>query len=150
MNPRLLVSIIALLALSPAVRADVKLPPVFSDHMVLQADFNVPVFGSAELGEQITVEFNGQKKTATTGKDGKWLARLDPLKAGGPFELKIAGKNTLVLKDVLVGEVWVAAGQSNMRFSLANATNGKDDASSANHPNLRFLRVGGKWQTCTP
>jgi sialate O-acetylesterase len=150
MDPRLLVPILTLLTLSTCVQADVTVRSLFSDHMVLQADLNVPVFGSADPEEQVTVEFNGQKKTATTDREGKWLVRLDPLKAGGPFEMKIVGKNTLVFKDVLVGEVWIASGQSNMRFSLANATNGKDDAASADYPNLRFLRVNGKWQTCNP
>src|SRR5581483_6913334 len=109
MNPRLLVSLLTLLASATGAHADVTLPSIFSDHMVLQAELNVPVFGSAAPGEQITVEFNGQKKTTNADKEGKWLVRLDPLKAGGPFELKVAGKNTLVLRDVLVGEVWIAA-----------------------------------------
>ena len=78
MNPHVHVSLLALFASLTVAHADVKLPSVFSDHMVLQADCNVPVFGSAEPGEQVTVEFNGQKKTANTGKDGKWLVRLDP------------------------------------------------------------------------
>ena len=131
MNPRFLASILTLLALAPYAHADVKLPSVFSDHMVLQAELAAPVFGTADPGEEVTVEFNGQKKSAIAGKDGRWLVRLEPLKVGGPFEMKIAGKNTLLLKDVLVGEVWAAAGQSNMRYSLGQATNGKDDAAGA-------------------
>ena len=150
MQSRLLVSILALLTLATSARADVKVALVFSDHMVLQADFIIPVFGSAEPGEQVVVEFNGQKKTANTGKDGKWLVRLDPVKPGGPFDMKVVGNNTLLFKDVLVGEVWVAAGQSNMRYSLTNATTGRADAANADYPNLRFLRVGGTWQTCSP
>jgi sialate O-acetylesterase len=136
------------LTLATPARADVKLPGVFSDHMVLQADLTIPVFGAAAPGEEVTVELGEQKKTTTADKDGKWLLRLGPTKPGGPFEMKIAGSNTLVLKDVLVGEVWVAGGQSNMRYPLAQATNGKDDAASANFPSIRYLRVGGKWQTC--
>ena len=150
MNPRLCVSLAVLLLLVPAVRADVKVPSVFSDHMVLQTDLAVPVFGSADPGEVVVVEFNDQKKMATTGQDGKWLVRFEPLKPGGPFEMKIAGKNTLLLKDVLVGEVWTASGQSNMRYPLSQATNGKEDAAAATLPNIRYLRVGGKWQKCSP
>ncbi len=131
-------------------RADVTLPPIFSDHAVLQADRAVPVFGTAAPGEEVAVEFQSQKKTARADRDGKWLVRLDPLKAGGPFEMKIAGGNTVLLKDMLVGEVWIAGGQSNMRFPLSNATNGKEDATRANVPEIRFLRVGGRWQTCNP
>src|ERR1043165_6619135 len=92
------------------VRADVKLPSVFSDQMVLQAERAVPVFGTAEPGEEVAVEFQSQKKMAVADKEGKWLVRLDPCKPGGPFEMKIAGKNMLLLKDVLIGEVWIAAG----------------------------------------
>jgi sialate O-acetylesterase len=149
MNPRL-VSLLALITLTSAARADVKLPPVFSDHMVLQADLAAPVFGTAAPDEAVTVEFAGQKKTATAGKDGKWLVKLDPVKAGGPFELKVAGTNSLAVKDVLVGEVWIAGGQSNMRFQLSKATNGKEDAAKAYYPNLRFMNPGGKWEVCIP
>jgi sialate O-acetylesterase len=150
MNPRCTSAIVLLLLLVPPARADVKLAPVFSDHMVLQADQLVPVWGVADPNETVAVEFNGQKQTVSADADGKWLVRLNPRQPGGPFEMKVTGKNTLVLKDVLVGEVWVAAGQSNMRFPLSQATGGKDAAAAANFPAIRFLRVGGKWQTCGP
>lgn len=150
MNPHLLASIFIPFVLATAVHAHVALPPVFSDHMVLQAEADLPVFGDADPDEQVTVGLNGQKKTGLADKNGKWLVRLDPLQAGGPFEMRVTGKNELVLNDVLIGEVWVAGGQSNMRYPLANATHGKEDATNANYPSLRFLRVGGKWQTCSP
>lgn len=150
MNCRLL-PVLAFILLAPCTsRAEVTLPSAFSDHMVVQADQAVPIFGSAAPGETVTVEVAGQSKTAVTGDDGKWLLRLDPLKSGGPFELHVKGKNALTIKDVLVGEVWLAAGQSNMRFPLAQATDGKEDAARANFPIIRFLRVGGKWQECSP
>jgi sialate O-acetylesterase len=152
MKARWLGSILALAALAAGTpaQADVKLPAVFSDQMVLQAGLAVPVFGVADPGEEVAVQFRGQTKNAVAGKDGKWQVRLAPLEPDGPFEMKIIGRNTLALKDVLVGEVWVASGQSNMRFPLANATGGKDEAAKANFPDIRYLRVGGRWQTCTP
>ncbi len=149
MNLRLGLACVAV-ALAPAARADVTLPAVFSDHMVLQAGMAAPVFGTAAPGEAVVVAINGQKKTATAGKDGKWLAKLDPLRAGGPFELKVSGKNTLFVKDVLAGEVWLASGQSNMRFPLSRATDGADAVAAADQPRLRYLRVGGKWALSSP
>jgi sialate O-acetylesterase len=130
--------------------ADVALPDVISDHMVLQADMAVPIFGTAAPGEQVTVECNGQKKTATANKDGKWLVKLDPLKPGGPFELKITGKNALTVKDVLAGEVWLASGQSNMRFPLSAATDGKETIAAAGNPQIRYQRGAGKWVEPSP
>jgi sialate O-acetylesterase len=126
------------------------MPAAFSDHMVLQADMPAKIFGSAAPGEEVTVECSGQKKTATAGLDGNWSVQLDPLKPGGPVELKVAGKNTITLKNVLVGEVWLASGQSNMRFPLPGATGGKEEIARANHPHIRYLRVPGRWQECNP
>lgn len=94
------------------VRADVKLPALISDGMVLQQGMVVPLWGWADDGESVTVEFQNQKVTAT-GKDGKWMLRLKPLKAGGPFTLTVSGRNRIELKNVLVGEVWICGGQSN-------------------------------------
>ena len=102
-----------------STRADVKLNNLFSEHMVLQQGMKVPVWGSADPGEQVAVTLGGQKQTATAGRDGKWAVRLAERKAGGPFELKVAGKNTVTVQDVLVGEVWFCSGQSNMDFTVA-------------------------------
>lgn len=140
---------LGLLLIGPA-RAEVTLPPVFSDHMVLQAGMAAPVFGSAGPGETVTVELNGRKKTATAGRDGKWLVKLDPLKAGGPFELKVTGKNAIAIKDVLVGEVWLASGQSNMRFPLNRSSDAKEAIAQADHPQIRYLRANGRWALCSP
>lgn len=125
------------LLIDRSTRADVTVPAVFSDHMVLQSGVAVPVFGRAMPGEEVSVEINGQKKTTTAGKDGNWLLRLDPLPSGGPVELTISGKNTTTVKDILVGEVWLASGQSNMRFPLDRTTGGKDDFVNV------FTRDGG-------
>ena len=100
-----------------AAYADVKLPAIISDGMVLQQGINVPLWGWADEGESVTVEFQGQK-VVTTAKDGKWMVRLKPLKAGGPFTLTVSGKNKIEFKNVLVGEVWICGGQSNMQWRL--------------------------------
>lgn len=148
MPPRTFAVLVAFLALAQPVAAGVKVSGVFSDHMVLQADLAAPVFGKAEPDEAVTVEIGDQKKSASADKDGNWLVKLDPLKAGGPFELKITGKNAVAIKDVLVGEVWIASGQSNMRFPLARTTSGKEEVAAANHPQIRYLIGVGKWDVC--
>jgi len=101
------------------VRATVKLPALFSDHMVVQAETTVPVWGWAEPGEEITVALAGQTKTTKAGADGKWRVTLDKLAAGDQAQtLTVAGKNTLTVKDVLVGETWLCSGQSNMSYRV--------------------------------
>jgi sialate O-acetylesterase len=96
------------------VRADVKLPPFFSDHMVLQRDAKAPIWGTAGASEKVTVRFRDQDRRATADENGNWRIELSGLKAGGPDDLIVAGNNTIELQDVLVGEVWVGSGQSNM------------------------------------
>src|SRR5690348_11881204 len=93
------------LAWTAAAGAAVKLPAVIGDHMAIQRDQAVPMWGSAEPGEQVTVRLAGQQKTATAGTDGKWRIQLDPLPAGGPHEITVQSSNTLTIHDVLVGEV---------------------------------------------
>lgn len=103
-------------ALAMNLAAAVKLPAIFSDHAVLARSAKVPVFGKADPGEKVTVEFNKQKRSTVAGKDGKWRVDLDLANSPeGPFELKV---NNIVIKDVLVGEVWLCSGQSNMAFTL--------------------------------
>src|SRR3990172_203595 len=89
-------------------------PALFSNGMILQRELPVPVFGKATPGEMVTVTFNGQQKMATTGLDGRWNVELDPMPAGGPFDMTIEGNNTIVIGEVGGGEVGVPAGQSNM------------------------------------
>jgi len=149
MRCRICIVVAVALAWVGQVQADVALPSVFSDHMVLQAGLATPIFGTAAPGEQITVEFNSQKKTCTTDKDGKWLVKLDPMKAGGPFELRVKGKNALTFTDVLVGEVWLASGQSNMRFPLSKATDAQVEMARADFPQIRYF-MGNQWVVCSP
>lgn len=101
------------------VSANVKLNPLFSNNMVLQRGVEVPIWGTADEGEKVVVSFNGQEKS-TVAAGGKWMVKLSPLQAGGPFELKVKGNNALVVSNVLVGEVWLCSGQSNMGFPLSS------------------------------
>ena len=97
-----------ILAVSVSASADVTLPRVLGSNMVLQRDLPVPVWGWAEAGEKVTVSFAGQSKSSTAGDDGKWMVKLDPLKASAKAaSLSIQGKNKLTLENILVGEVWI-------------------------------------------
>ena len=112
-------AILGLLAGLPSVaRADVKVPAIFGSHMVLQRDQKDRVWGWAEPGEEVTVKIAGQSQTAKAGPDGSWQVMLDPMPAGGPHVLTIQGKNTVKFDDVLVGEVWICSGQSNMQWPV--------------------------------
>lgn len=141
--------------------AEVKPNPLFTDGAVLQRGQAVPVWGTANDGEKVTVELGGQKLD-TTAKDGKWRVDLKPLEAGGPFTMKISGENTVEVKDLLVGEVWVASGQSNMEWKF-NASHEPDvERPKAKHPQLRMFTAAkvtspvpladlkGSWVTCSP
>lgn len=131
----------ALLAAAPAARADVRLPGVFGDHMVLQREQPVRVWGWAEPGEKIAVSLDTSRMDAVAGKDGRWSAMLPAMKAGGPHELVVQGANTLKLTDVLVGEVWFCSGQSNMALGVLKSLNADKEIAAADHPNLRFFPV---------
>ncbi|MBR4976022.1 MAG: sialate O-acetylesterase, partial [Thermoguttaceae bacterium] len=138
------------------------MPRVFGPGMVLQRDAKVPVWGWGDVGEKITVEIAGEKQTTAVGSDGRWRVDFSPKPAGGPFELKISATNKIVLSDVLFGDVWICAGQSNMGFSLRRAKDADAEIATANYPNLRFLTVPAQsatepqtdfnavWETCSP
>lgn len=122
--------------------------PLYTDNMVLQRDKPLTISGMADVKSRVTVRIDGQKKSAVVGDDGKWQVVLDPLKAGGPYELKISdGTRTLAYKDVLVGEVWLCSGQSNMEFMLRAATTASQDVPKANDPLLRLYDMKGRWAT---
>src|ERR1044071_3760823 len=103
-----------LLLLSAVARADVRVPSVIGDNMVLQQGRKVRLWGWAEPGERVTVTFRGKSASARADARGRWELVAGPHEAGGPFELPVAGRNTLAFKNALVGEVWVCSGQSNM------------------------------------
>src|SRR5690349_12835255 len=117
--------ILLILSTPLLIHADVVLPDVLSSGMVLQRDQKIPIWGKAEPGESVTVKFASETKRTTADKDGKWIVYLNRLKANSaPSTLTIEGKNKLELKDVLVGEVWLVAGQSNMQRLLSETANG--------------------------
>jgi sialate O-acetylesterase len=120
--------------------AEVKPNSLFLDGAVLQQGMAVPVWGTAKEGEKVTVQFEGQKVSAVA-KDGRWLIRLKPLKAGGPFTLTVQGDNTISLTNVLVGEVWLCSGQSNMEFPLSRAANAEEAIASSADSQLRLFTV---------
>ena len=110
---------LALFTLIPAATADVTLPAIFSDHMVLQRQRPVPVWGTASPGETVQVSIAGQNQTVRADKNGRWTVKLAAMKAGGPHDLVVKASTTQTVKDVLVGEVWLASGQSNMAMQVS-------------------------------
>jgi sialate O-acetylesterase len=156
------------------VAAQVKPSALFSDHMVLQSGMSVPIWGTADAAEKITIKFNSQTRHATADTTGKWMVRLTKLKPGGPFEMTIAGNKAgetpIVVKDVLVGEVWLGSGQSNMDFTVGTTTrhyfagvkNEAEEIAAANYPQIRMFtgawknsyepqtEVFGSWLIVTP
>jgi len=155
------------LCLAGMALADVKLPTVFADGMVLQQKSRVTVWGWAEPGEKVTVKGSWQwlwGASTQAGKDGTWRIRLKTPKAGGPHTLTVKGNNRIVLNDVLTGEVWVCSGQSNMQWSMAalKTEEGKKAIAEADFPQIRLFTVprkfaaqpqadcDGQWQVCTP
>lgn len=154
---------VAIAALCATAQADVRLPAIFGDHMVLQRDAAVPVWGWADPGETVTIKADSATATATTDANGKWSAKLNALATRAePITLHIAGKNTIELTDVLVGDVWLCAGQSNMGWSLGAIQNSADVVPKAKDDQLRLFMVEnplsfepkddckGKWVLCTP
>lgn len=144
-------------------RADVTMIPLFGDHMVLQQEAKVPVWGKADAGEKITVSVGDHKASATAGADGTWRVELAPFPHGAAATtMTVAGKNTLTFQDVLVGDVWVCSGQSNMEFNLGSEATRATAVPAANDPQLRLFLVArklslqpltdlqGKWELCTP
>jgi sialate O-acetylesterase len=159
-----------ILTLATVSRAEVRLPNMFSDRAVLQRDQPVHVWGWAAPGENVTVHFHSQTREAVAGNIGAWQVWLMPEKAGGPYVLSVSGNETekpVEKRNILVGDVWIASGQSNMVFPLkgyatAKLKNGDREIADANHPRMRLLLVeravsdsplsdvNGEWTDCTP
>ena len=146
------------------------LHPLFASDMVLQRDAQDPIWGWTEPGKEVTVSMNGKSVTATAGPDGKWMAKIGPFEAGGPYELTIWGPQKLRLTDVLVGDVWICSGQSNMEMGIGSVKDAQSEIAAADHPKLRLFTVPkhiayepqsqfridpamnwqAKWLACTP
>jgi len=155
-------SLLTLLALATTASAEVKLPSVFGSYMVLQREKAVPIWGWADAGEEVTVSFRDQTQSTKANADGKWKVTLKPLTVGDPGTLTIKGTNEIKLDDVLVGEVWVCSGQSNMQWNIGSTLDADLVASAATNPNLRLFQVPqtskaepqsdvpAEWSLCTP
>ena len=159
--PFLLTAFLATAAALNSARGEVRPNGLFCDGAVLQQGISVPVWGEARNGEKVTVKFQNQEVSAIA-RDGHWRVELRPLQAGGPFTLIITGDNTVTLTNVLIGEVWLSSGQSNMSFPLSRATNAAEAIAAAADPQLRFFAVphetadqpktalGGSWNASAP
>ena len=147
---------------SAQVLAQVRLASMFSDNMVLQRQKEIPVWGWAEAGEKISVEFAGRSGKTVADAKGKWMVRLEPVEAGGPFEMTVRGNNTVTFTNVMVGEVWVCSGQSNMEFPLERSQGARDEIKNATNSDIRLFSipktisekpkddVEASWQVCIP
>jgi len=162
--------LVGLILAALPVFAVVKPANLFSEHMVLQRNKPIPVWGSGKPGEKVTVLFNSLKVSAKSDKSGKWLVKLKALPAGGPFNMEVRGKkNSVLIKDIYIGEVWVCSGQSNMDMTVAKedrywcgVDNEAEEVAGANYPEIRVFDVDftptneiqkdvvGKWEVCSP
>ena len=157
--------LVCLLGAAVPASAELKLPAIFGSNMVLQAESPVPVWGWADKGAKITVAFAAQSASATAGSDGKWTATLKAMKASARGRTLIVtssiGNGKLEIGNVLVGEVWICSGQSNMSWSVRQAVDAEAEAAAATYPNLRLFTVPrrpaaspkddcvGAWSPCT-
>ncbi|MET0634384.1 MAG: sialate O-acetylesterase [Chitinophagaceae bacterium] len=155
-----------LLLIQGQLNAQLQLATIFGDSMVLQRNAPIKIWGSAGAGEQVTINFHQQQKKITADKNGVWKISLAPEKAGGPYTLQVKTKETITLNGILVGDVWICSGQSNMEFPMkgwSSVLNADEEIAKATHPSIRLFTVtknvsalpanelkGGEWQTCTP
>jgi sialate O-acetylesterase len=151
------------LAAAP-VSADVKLPSIIGDAMVLQRDQPLPIWGWDTPGTQVTVTLGQNKASAKADESGKWMVRMPAMKAGGPHEMTVAGSSRVELKEILIGEVWLCSGQSNMEWSVARSANAQQEIAAARHPRVRHIKIGRApsatpqsdaptdkgWEVCSP
>jgi sialate O-acetylesterase len=149
---------------SQAAIADVRLPKLVGDNMVLQRDAPLPIWGWADPGETVTISFGGKKYTAKPDSKGKWMVTLPAMKAGGPHTMTIAGKNRITVQNILIGEVWLASGQSNMEWPLVQTVNNyQQEIANAKYPQIRMIDVKNTialqpkeefesegWKICSP
>jgi len=164
---RCVVSVAGAFALGQAAtQAEVKLPSVFGDHMVLQQGQRLPVWGWADPGEAVTISVAGQTKKTKANKKGAWKVRLKPLKVSKtPIPFSVKGSNTISFDDVLVGEVWLCSGQSNMEWRVSQSGNPKEEIANGKHPLIRHIKIPrrpaakpeqdvtperGGWEVCIP
>jgi sialate O-acetylesterase len=144
-------------------KAEIKLPTVISSNMVLQREIPINIWGWAKPGEKVSIQFNGQKLNTKASQDSTWKIVLKPMAAGGPYELVISGNNSITLNNILIGDVWLCGGQSNMEFSMNQLNKSADEIAAANQPKIRLFvvpkRISEKpldntlpseWTACNP
>ncbi len=138
---RLISAMLLGMLLSSSLIADVRLPAIFGDHMVLQRDELVPIWGWAEPNEAVTVTILDQIHTVKTKNDGRWRIELKPEPAGGPHVMTITGTNKIELSNVMFGEVWICSGQSNMAWAVSSSDDADLESLTADYPNIRLISV---------
>ncbi len=162
MSPTRILPTCILAAAALTAQADIKLPTLFTEHMVLQQSKPLQFWGWADKDESVTVELNGVRATVTPGLSGRWQATLPATSAGGPYKLQFRGRNTVTYSDVMVGEVWICSGQSNMEWPLSRSFQPTNDILSSENPMIRLFTVPklkaetfasdvkSSWQLCGP
>ncbi len=149
---------------SGTLSAEVTLPKIFSDHMMFQRNKKIHIWGQGDPGERVRVTFEDKTLKTKAGKQGAWEVYLPPMKAGGPYQLEVRGeKNSLTFSDILIGDIWICSGQSNMEFPIEGSLNGQEEVKNANYPKIRIFKVGkkiattpqrdvvsGEWKVCNP
>jgi len=145
------VLLIACVLIVANLHAQLSLPAIFTDNMVLQREAPIPIWGWAKANEKVEVRLNKQTKSTKADKTGKWMLYMDAEKAGGPYTLQVKGKNMLEFKNVLIGEVWLCGGQSNMEFQVGytgnwqmGVMNYKKEVANANYPKIRRIKIEHK------
>ncbi|HEY0985296.1 sialate O-acetylesterase [Schlesneria sp.] len=160
---RLMVAIVALLMSSSVSWADVQLPEIISNNMVLQKDIPLPIWGWAAANEEVTVTLGDASQSTKADASGKWKVVLPAIKtAGGPFEMTVKGKNEIKVTNILIGEVWAGSGQSNMQWPVSASLNGVQEIANAKFPKIRLFivplvpagtpseHVNARWVECSP
>lgn len=164
MNKRTAISTLIITALicAASVYADVSLRAPFKSHAVFQRGIKIPVWGTADPGEKVTVEFAKQKASTVADSAGKWAVKFKPVDAGGPYEMVVKGNNEIDVTDILMGDVWICSGQSNMEFGLGSAVNAQQEIADADYPEIRLITINkkvadepqenawGTWSLCSP
>lgn len=164
MNKKMVLTLLlsGFMAVVTTLRAEIKLSPLFASNMVLQRNQEIKIWGKANKGEIVKIIFD-KNTYQVTCNDSAWLITMPSMKAGGPYKMVIEGKNRIVLNNILIGDVWICSGQSNMVWTVENSKNAKKEIAEANYPEIRFFKVpnrvslhesddlkNGNWQVCTP
>lgn len=161
--PKTILTLFAFLSIATTfVLADVRLPHVIGSNMILQREMQIPIWGWADPCEQVTVKFANHQANTTADEKGNWMVKLPVIKSPGPYKMTVSGNSTIVLTNILVGEVWLCSGQSNMEMGIGIVANGKEEVAAADYPQIRLFDVpkrpsgqtesdvDAEWRTCSP